>query len=154
LGGFGFGTIFNLYTWVQEKVKSMVRRLILKKNYRYKPQVFSFNSRFIVVCNVTVIILATISFFVLEQNHSLMADKSSFGRWVTPISITNSTRYAGFNSMELSFIIFPALFMFVTLKWIQVSLGSTVRVLKLYTIANSLMNIVALAKGKESIEIY
>src|SRR5690606_20546491 len=63
LGGFGFGTIFNLYTWVQEKVKSMVRKLILKKNYRYKPQVFSFNSRFIVVCNVTVIILATISFF-------------------------------------------------------------------------------------------
>ncbi|GEM66419.1 potassium transporter [Sphingobacterium mizutaii NBRC 14946 = DSM 11724] len=154
LGGFGFGTIFNLYTWVQEKVKSMVRRLILKKNYRYKPQVFSFNSRFIVVCNVTVIILATISFFVLEQNHSLMADKSSFGRWVTSIFMANSTRSAGFNSVDLNFINIPTLIMFVTLMWIGVSPGSTGGGVKVTTIAIALMNIVALAKGKESIEIY
>lgn len=154
LGGFGFGTIFNLYTWVQEKVKSMVRRLILKKNYRYKPQVFSFNSRFIVVCNVTVIILATISFFVLEQNYSLMADKSSFGRWVTSIFMANSTRSAGFNSVDLNFINIPTLIMFVTLMWIGVSPGSTGGGVKVTTIAIALMNIVALAKGKESIEIY
>lgn len=154
LGGFGFGTIFNLYTWVQEKVKSMVRRLILKKSYRYKPQVFSFNSRFIVVCNVTVIILATISFFVLEQNHSLMADKSSFGRWVTSIFMANSTRSAGFNSVDLNFINIPTLIMFVTLMWIGVSPGSTGGGVKVTTIAIALMNIVALAKGKESIEIY
>ena len=154
LGGFGFGTIFNLYTWVQEKVKSMVRRLILKKSYRYKPQVFSFNSRFIVVCNVTVIILATISFFVLEQNHSLMADKSSFGRWVTSIFMANSTRSAGFNSVDLNFINIPTLIMFVTLMWIGVSPGSTGGGVKVTTIAIALVNIVALAKGKESIEIY
>lgn len=154
LGGFGFGTIFNLYTWVQEKVKSMVRRLILKKSYRYKPQVFSFNSRFIVVCNVTVIILATISFFVLEQNHSLMADKSSFGRWVTSIFMANSTRSAGFNSVDLNFINIPTLIMFVTLMWIGVSPGSTGGGVKVTTIAIALMNIIALAKGKESIEIY
>lgn len=154
LGGFGFGTIFNLYTWVQEKVKSMVRRLIQKKSYRYKPQVFSFNSRFIVVCNVTVILLATLSFFILEQNHSLMADKSFFGKWVTSIFMANSTRSAGFNSVDLNFINIPTLIMFVTLMWIGVSPGSTGGGVKVTTIAIALMNIVALAKGKESIEIY
>ncbi len=154
LGGFGFGTIFNLYTWVQEKVKSISRRLIQKKSYRYKPQVFSFNSRFIVVCNVSVILLATLSFFVLEQNHSLMADKSSFGKWVTSIFMANSTRSAGFNSVDLNFINIPTLIMFVTLMWIGVSPGSTGGGVKVTTIAIALMNIVALAKGKESIEIY
>jgi len=67
LGGFGFGTIFNFYTWVKEKINSVICQLIRKQTYRHKPQVFSFNSRFIVVCNTLFIVLATVSFFLLEQ---------------------------------------------------------------------------------------
>ena len=44
--------------------------------------------------------------------------------------------------------------MFVTLMWIGVSPGSTGGGIKVTTIAVALMNIFALAKGKESIEIY
>jgi Trk-type K+ transport system membrane component len=44
--------------------------------------------------------------------------------------------------------------MFVTLMWVGVSPGSTGGGVKVTTIAIALMNIVALAKGKESIEIY
>ena len=154
LGGFGFGTIFNFYTWVKEKINSVICQLIRKQTYRHKPQVFSFNSRFIVVCNTLFIVLATVSFFLLEQNHSLMADKSTIGEWITSIFMANSARSAGFNSVDLNFINVPTLIMFVTLMWVGVSPGSTGGGVKVTTIAIALMNIVALAKGKESIEIY
>lgn len=154
LGGFGFGTIFNFYTWIKEKINSIICRLIKKVNYRHKPQVFSFNSRFIVLCNSIFIVLATVSFFALEQDHSLMADKTNYGEWVTSIFMANSARSAGFNSVDLNFVNIPTVIMFVTLMWVGVSPGSTGGGVKVTTIAIALMNIVALAKGKESIEIY
>jgi len=154
LGGFGFGTIFNFYTWLKEKANSIICRLIQKKNYRHKPQVFSFNSRFIVLCNTIFIVLASVSFFMLEQNHSLISDKSTIGQWITSIFMANSARSAGFNSVDLNFVNIPTLIMFVTLMWVGVSPGSTGGGIKVTTIAIALMNIVSLAKGKESIEIY
>jgi len=153
LGGFGFGTIFNFYTWVREKIKALSCKLIFKKNYRHKPQLFSFNSRFIVLCNTVFIILATVSFFLLEAKGSLGTDKSTYGEWVTSIFMANSSRSAGFNSIDLNFIGIPTLIMIVTLMWVGVSPGSTGGGVKVTTVAVALMNIVALAKGKESIEI-
>ena len=154
LGSLGFGTIFNFYTLVKEKITSFWCKFIQKGNYRHKPMVFSFNSRFIVLCNIVVIILATISFFFLERNHTLMEDKSTYGQWVSSIFMANSSRSAGFNSVDLNFVNIPTLIMIVTLMWIGVSPGSTGGGVKVTTVAISLMNIVALAKGKESIEIY
>ena len=154
LGSFGFGTIFNFYTWIKEKIKAIWDTYILKKNYRHKPQVFSFNSRFIVVCNLVVMLLATISYFFLEFRHSLADDSNTYGKWVTSIFMANSSRSAGFNSIDLNFINGSTLIIIVTLMWIGVSPGSTGGGVKVTTIAIALMNIVSLARGKESIEIY
>lgn len=154
LGSLGFGTIFNFYKLVKDKVESLWCKFVLKKSYRHKPMVFTFNSRFIVLCNVVVIVLATVSFFLMEKENSLMADKSTYGQWVSSIFMANSSRSAGFNSIDLNFINIPTLIMIVTLMWIGVSPGSTGGGVKVTTVAISLMNIVALARGKESIEIY
>ncbi|MGM1429412.1 TrkH family potassium uptake protein [Sphingobacterium lactis] len=154
LGSFGFGTIFNLYTLVKERINALICKFIKKQNYRHKPQVFTFNSRFVVLCNVIVIILATVSYYFLEKDHSLMADKSAYGDWVTSIFMANSARSAGFNSVDINFVNIPTLIMIVTLMWIGVSPGSTGGGVKVTTIAIALMNIVALARGKESIEIF
>lgn len=154
LGSLGFGTIFNFYKLVKEKIDSIWCKYILKRGYRHKPMVFTFNSRFIVLCNVIVIVLATVSFFYMEKEHTLLADKSTYGQWVSSIFMANSARSAGFNSIDLNFINIPTLIMIVTIMWIGVSPGSTGGGVKVTTVAIALMNIVALARGKESIEIY
>jgi len=154
LGSLGFGTIFNFYTFLKEKVKSFWAIYFKKESYRHKPMVFTFNSRFIVLCNLVVIVLGTISYYFLEQQHSLQADKSEIGKWVSSIFMANSARSAGFNSINLNFINVPTLIMIVTLMWIGVSPGSTGGGVKVTTVAISIMNIIALARGKESIEIY
>ncbi|MVZ66797.1 ATPase [Sphingobacterium sp. DK4209] len=154
IGSLGFGTIFNFYTLIKARIDAFICKYIFQRNYIHRPQVFSFNSRFIVICNLFVIIVATISYFLLEKNHSLIDDKTVYGDWVTSLFMANSARSAGFNSVNLNFINIPTLIMVVTLMWVGVSPGSTGGGVKVTTVAIALMNIVALARGKESIEVF
>ncbi|MBE8714190.1 ATPase [Sphingobacterium sp. KB22] len=153
-GGLGFGTVFNFYTYFKAKFSAIICKLFLKKNYKYKPQIFSFNSRFILLCNIIVIVLATISYYFLEQQHTLTEDKSAFGEWATSFFMANTSRSAGFNSVNINFLANPTLIMVVTLMWIGASPGSTGGGVKVTTVAIAFLNVIALARGKESIEIY
>jgi len=67
--------------------------------------------------------------------------------------MANSSRSAGFNSIDLNFINLPTLIMLVTLMWVGVSPGSTGGGVKVTTVAVALLNVFSLARGKESIEI-
>lgn len=154
LGGLGFGTVYNFYTYLKSKVSQIVHMYILKRNYKHKPQIFQFNSKFVLTCNIVVIVLATVSYFLMEQNNTLREDKHVFGEWVTSLFMANSARSAGFNSIGLDSLNMPTLIMFSTLMWIGVSPGSTGGGVKVTTVAIAMMNILALAKGKEAIEIY
>jgi len=153
-GGLGFGTVYNFYTYTKAKISTLVCRLFLKKTYKYKPQMFSFNAKFILLCNVIVIVLATISYYFFEQQHTLTEDKSVLGEWATSFFMANTSRSAGFNSVNVSFLANPTLIMVVTLMWIGASPGSTGGGVKVTTVALAFLNIIALARGKESIEIY
>ena len=154
LGSLGFGTIFNVYTLIKEKAKQVLNKYLYKKSYRHRPKIFTFHSRFVVWCNVVVIVIGTVSYFLMERENSLLQDQSEWGKWVSSIFMANSSRSAGFSSLEIGFLGMPTLIMMSTLMWIGVSPGSTGGGVKVTTVALALMNIVALAKGKESIEIY
>ncbi len=154
LGGLGFGTVYNFYTYAQQKLKALVNTLIFRRPYVHKARSFSFNTRFILLCNAIVLVLATVSYFVLEQRHTLTEDSSVVGEWITSFFMANSSRSAGFNSANLNFLAGPTVIMFITLMWIGASPGSTGGGVKVTTVALAILNIFALARGKESIEIY
>lgn len=153
LGGLGFGTVFNFYTFLKNKIKSALY-LFLRKDYKYKAQNFSFNTKFIVACNAIVLVIITVSYFFLEQKHTLTADKSLLGEWVTSFFMANASRSAGFNSVNMSVLGAPTLIMITTLMWIGASPGSTGGGVKVTTVAVAFLNIIALARGKESIEVF
>lgn len=154
IGGLGFGTVYNFYTYVKSKVAAFLNKYILHKPHVHRPQVFSFNSKFVLVCNLIIVLLATVSFFCLEKSHALESDGSLLGEWSTSFFMANSARSAGFNSMDINFLSAPTLIMFITLMWIGTSPGSTGGGVKVTTVAIAFLNIIALAKGKENIEIY
>lgn len=153
-GGLGFGTVFNFYTYFRAKINAFVQSVILNKKHIHKPQVFTFNSKFILACNLIVMVLATLSYFLMEQKHTLTADRSVGGEWITSFFMANASRSAGFNSMDLNFLSAPTLIMLTTLMWIGASPGSTGGGVKVTTVALALMNIFSLARGKDAIEIY
>ncbi|WP_243403345.1 TrkH family potassium uptake protein [Sphingobacterium haloxyli] len=154
LGGLGFGTVYNFYTFLRQKAAQIISKLFLRRPYTHKPRAFSFNTRFMLSCNAIVLLLATVSYFVLEQNHTLTEDTTIFGKWATSFFMANSSRTAGFDSVNINMVATPTLIMMVTLMWIGASPGSTGGGVKVTTVALALMNIFALARGKESIEMY
>ncbi|PRD51889.1 ATPase [Sphingobacterium gobiense] len=154
LGGLGFGTVYNFYTFLRQKAIQVISKLFRRRPYTHKPRAFSFNTRFMLSCNAIVLLLATVSYFLLEQNHTLVEDSTIFGKWATSFFMANSSRTAGFDSVNINMVATPTLIMMVTLMWIGASPGSTGGGVKVTTVALALMNIVTLARGKESIEMY
>ncbi len=154
LGGLGFGTVFNFYTFVKQQWQRLLHQLVLRRAFVHKPRSFSFNTRFILRCNAVVVVAATVFYFLLEQRHTLTEDSSLFGEWITSFFMANSARSAGFNSVHMSFLANPTVIMVIILMWVGASPGSTGGGVKVTTVAVALLNIVALARGKESIEIY
>ena len=154
LGGLGFGTVFNFYTYLTNRIRYVIETVFLKKAYKHKARIFTFNTKFVVLCNVIVLIIGTLSYYFLEGRHTLGQEKNEIGEWITSFFMANASRSAGFNSINLNFVSTPTLIMLTTLMWIGVSPGSTGGGVKVTTVALAFMNIVALARGKDSIEVF
>lgn len=154
LGTLGFSTIFNFYTYAKAKIKAAVSKFFFQRAYKHQAQYFTFNTRFILLCNVVVIVVATLSFFVMEFDNSLQQDESFFGKVTTSFFMANSARTAGFQTVGVGTLLMPTLIMTVTLMWMGSSPGSTGGGVKVTTVAIALLNIFALAKGKDSIALF
>ncbi|MGJ1388457.1 TrkH family potassium uptake protein [Sphingobacterium spiritivorum] len=153
-GGLGFGTVYNFYTYAKTKVQALFCKLILKRSYVHKPWPFSFNSKFILICNLILVVLATSSYFLFEYNNTLQQDETWYGKIVSAFFMTNASRSAGFNSVNLNFLSGPTVIMVTSLMWIGASPGSTGGGVKVTTVAIALLNILSLARGKDSIDIF
>src|SRR5690606_20737501 len=154
LGGLGFGTVYNFYTYGKQKLESILHSIIYRKPFVHKAQVWNFNTKFILLCNAVVVVLATASYYLFEQRYTLTEDSTGWGEWVTSFFMANSARSAGFNSVNVNFLASPTLIMVFTLMWIGASPCSTGGGVKVTTVALAILNIFALARGKESIEMY
>lgn len=154
LGGLGFGIVLNFYTYIKDRLLLWYNRFISKKNYKHKAWSFSFNSKLVLCCNAIIIVVATLFFYFLERKNSLALEKGLNGEWVTSFFMANAARSAGYNSIDLSFVSAPTIFLIMVLMWVGASPGSTGGGVKVTTVAVSFMNIISLAKGKEYIEIF
>lgn len=154
LGGLGFGIVLNFYTYIKESLLLWYHRLITKKSYKHKAWSFSFNSKLVLLCNSFIIVVATLLFYFLERKNTLSLEKGLDGEWATSFFMANAARSAGYNSIDLSFVGAPTIFLIMVLMWVGASPGSTGGGVKVTTVALSFMNIISLAKGKEYIEIF
>ncbi len=154
LGGLGFGIVLNFYTYIKESIFLWYHRLVTKKKYKHKAWSFSFNSKLVLLCNAIIIVAATLFFYFLERKNTLSLEKGLDGEWATSFFMANAARSAGYNSIDLSFVGAPTIFLIMLLMWIGASPGSTGGGVKVTTVALSFINIISLAKGKEYIEIF
>lgn len=151
LGGLGFPIVVNILEYAQHKLV----RLFSKKSKRkkYRPWVLNINSRITLVTTLSLTFIAFVLFFILEYNHSL-ADHSLFGKIVTALFGAATPRTAGFNSVDMAALSFPTIMITFLLMWIGASPASTGGGIKTSTFAIATLNILALAKGKNRIEVF
>ncbi|MEZ4842918.1 MAG: potassium transporter TrkG [Bacteroidia bacterium] len=151
LGGLGFPIVVNLVNFFKY---SLIRTFTFnQKRKKYQPWVLNINSRITLITTLVLIVFGFVVFFLLEYNTTLKPH-NNFGKIVTALFEATTPRTAGFNTIDMLQLSFPAILVTIILMWIGASPASTGGGIKTSTIAVAVLNIFSLAKGKNRIEVY
>lgn len=130
-GGLGFLVWYDLYNYKKTK------KLLL-------------HTKIVIVVTISLILIGTISFLILEWNNT-----DTIGNMTFEQKINNSlfhsvtTRTAGFNSIDISNLTDMSKILSIILMFIGAAPGSTGGGIKTTTIAVLFMTVISLIKGKE-----
>lgn len=151
LGGLGFPIVVNLINYIKHKIVNLFR--FNAKVKTHKPWVLNLNSRITLITTLSLTAVGFVLFFLLEFNNTL-AEHSLYGKMVNALFGATTPRTAGFNSVNMNDLAFPTLMIIFLLMWIGASPASTGGGIKTSTFAIATLNVLSLAKGKRSIEIF
>lgn len=149
LGGLGFPIVVNILKFFKYKIIT----LFSTRKSKYRPWVFTLNSRITLITTLSISLVAFVFFYFLEYNNTLI-EHNGFGKVVTTLFGVTTPRTAGFNTIDTATMAFPTLMMVILLMWIGASPQSTGGGIKTSTFAIATLNILSLAKGKSRIEIF
>jgi trk system potassium uptake protein TrkH len=154
MGGLGFGITFNSYDFFKRWTFNFYHKIKHRRHFVYKARVIAFNSKIIAYTSFFLVFFGFLSVFLLEYNHTLLNHETYFGKIVTALFIGTSPRSAGFNTINISDLAFPTVMLVFLLMWIGAAPGSTGGGIKVTTFAIATLNILALARGKDRIEVF
>lgn len=149
-GGLGFPIIFNSLQFFRYKIKSIFKKLYLKRTDTYKTWIINLNTKIVLTTTVSLLVLGTMFFILLEYNNTLAEHKTLFGKIVTSFFGVVTPRTAGFNQVNIAEMLLPTTLMTVLLMWIGASPASTGGGIKTSTFALAVANIVNLIRGKRT----
>lgn len=152
-GGLGYGVVINLMNYVKKWVLYSAYRLY-KRNWtgkaqKLKPRI-SLNSKIVVWTSFILIILGTLFFYILESGNTLEGH-SAFGKVITSLFGSITTRTAGFNTVDTGNLHLSTIMIVLLLMWIGASPGSTGGGIKTTTFAVATFNIIQQIFGYKSI---
>lgn len=154
MGGLGFPIIFNIWKFFAYKIQNSFRRLFHKKQKIYSPGVLNLSSKVIITTTAILLASGTVLFMIFEYKNTLTEHPGFFGKLVVSFFGSVTTRTAGFNSVDTSAMTIPTTLIFILLMWIGASPASTGGGIKTSTIAVAFMNVISIAKGKKSLEVF
>ncbi len=154
LGGLGFGIVFNFYDLIRRWTVNFFARLFYRRPFVFKVWVIGFNSRIVGYTSALLLMFGFLSVFLLEYNHALSEHKSIVGKMVTSLFIGASPRSSGFHVVDMARLSFPAIMVLLLLMWIGAAPGSTGGGIKTTTFAVATLNILALVRGKDRVELF
>ena len=147
-GGLGYNIVFNFLLYI----KHFIVRSITHMRFHAPVRILTLNSRIVIITTAALLTIGSIFFFFTEQNNAFN-DEPLFGK-VTSAAFTSVTaRTAGFNTFDFTSLSMPAILFVIFLMWIGASPGSTGGGIKTSTFALATLNILAIARGKEHIEL-
>ena len=153
IGGLGYGLIFNGYSYLYYNARRFFARLIFKKNYERRLWLLNLNSIIVIRTTLILIVVGMVGFLVFEFNHALVEHTSWYGKLVTSFFGSVTPRTAGFNTVNMATLTVPSLMICLLLMWIGASPGSTGGGIKTTTFAIATLNIFAIARNKDRLEI-
>ncbi|PKP27778.1 MAG: ATPase, partial [Bacteroidetes bacterium HGW-Bacteroidetes-19] len=153
IGGLGFPIVLNLLHFIRVKISNFFILISGKKHIKKLPWIVNINTRIVLITTLFLIIFGTLFIFLFEYNNTLQ-NHTIIGKFITAFFGSITTRTAGFNTVNISSISLPTMFIVMLFMWIGASPGSTGGGIKTSTFAIAILNIISMAKGKTRLEIF
>ncbi|HEX9828977.1 MAG TPA: potassium transporter TrkG [Bacteroidota bacterium] len=141
VGGIGFPVLKNLGALLRPKASDALQRRL------------TVHSKLVLLTSFVLIAGGAAAFYLLEADSTLLQFSEPRKIFVS-IFHSVTARTAGFNSVDIGALAAPTLFIMTLLMWIGASPGSTGGGIKTTTFALSLLNIYAIASGRNRVEIF
>ncbi|TGK37737.1 TrkH family potassium uptake protein [Leptospira andrefontaineae] len=140
LGGLGFPTVNQLLKKIRFDGES----------FRYR---FSLGSKLILITTLFLLLFGWISYWILERNFSLK-DLSWYDQAFHSLFYSVTTRTAGFNTLDISSMGIPMVFVSLFLMWVGASPNSTGGGIKTSTLALAVLQFNQFFTGKERVDVF
>lgn len=154
LGGMGFPIVFNLYRYLRIRIENLAHRIVRNPKRVYFPNVIMLNSRLALAVSAVLLAVGFIAYMVFEFNNTLTQHPTAFGKLVTSFFGSVTPRTAGFNTVDLTAMSLPMIFIYLMLMWIGASPGSTGGGIKTTTAGVAVLNMVSVLRGQERTEFF
>ncbi|WP_026978990.1 TrkH family potassium uptake protein [Flavobacterium tegetincola] len=149
-GGLGYTIIFNFAQFVKTSVVQFFQQASVPKKVR----LLSVNAKIVLITTLVLLVTGFAFFYIAEQNNLLLEHRTYFGKITSAAFHSVTPRTAGFNTVDYSDMKVPSLLFMIFLMWVGASPASTGGGIKTSTFALATLNIVAVARGKNKIQIF
>lgn len=141
VGGLGFPVLSSCASWV-------VGKLLRKPNVR-----LTVHARIVLIASFALLAVGALGFWALEGERNLYPF-TAFERFTQALFHSAVSRTAGFNTLDIASFSTATLFLTIVLMWIGASPSSTGGGIKTTTATLALLNIYAIASGRNKIELF
>lgn len=143
-GGIGYQVIMELYLWIRDRFIKKPERLL-----------FSLNFKVATTTTIILLILGTISFFLIElRNYETFGQMSLVNKIMAAWFQSVTTRTAGFNTVDFGKMTTAGLFITIALMFIGASPGGTGGGMKTTTLRVLTSCTKAILQGQEQVLLY
>lgn len=149
-GGLGHNIVFNFYQYIKTYILEFFDKSLIHKQIK----IITLNTKIVVYTTITLLIGGWIFLFISEYNNTLLLHKTVFGKITNAAFNAVTPRTAGFNVIDFADMTVPSLLFIIFLMWIGASPASTGGGVKTSTFALATLNIFAVARGKNRIQIF
>ncbi len=141
IGGLGFPVLSSCSSWIAGKV-------LRKPNVR-----LTVHARIVLLASAFLLVVGTAGFWMLEGGRNLYPF-TAFEQFTQALFHSAVSRTAGFNTLDIASFSTATLFFTIVLMWIGASPSSTGGGIKTTTATLALLNIYAIASGRNKIELF
>jgi trk system potassium uptake protein len=149
-GGLGHNIVFNFYQYL----KTYVLEFFNSKGVHKDVRIITLNTKIVIYTTIILLVSGWIFLFISEYNNTLLAHNTMFGKITNAAFSSVTPRTAGFNVIDFTQMTVPSLLFIIFLMWIGASPASTGGGVKTSTFALATLNIFAIARGKNRIQLF
>lgn len=154
LGGIGFPILVNFKDIVLHNLRRLWRFVNTWKWDRHRfYHLYNLNTRIVLIMTLLLLVLGTVLIALFEWNNAF-AGMSVADKWTQAFFNATCPRTAGFSSVDLGSLGVQTVLIYIFLMWIGGAAQSTAGGIKVNAFAVVVLNLVAVLRGTERVEVF